>query len=155
MGPVMRTESLSERFRARSLPSCFLFIHLLRRENLFLGCLECLALTFDGAEEAGVVTLMTGGAILLDLDEERVAVAVEGDVFDGLGVAAFLAFHPVFLAGAAPKMGLASLDGVGERGAVHPRHHHDASGFLFLNDGGDQAVGVKFQFVVEAHSRII
>ena len=45
-------------------------------------------------------------------DQQRVAVAIERDVFHGLGVAAFLALHPVFLARAAPEVRLAGLDGV-------------------------------------------
>ncbi len=48
-------------------------------------------------------------------------------------------------------MRLAGGDSTFERGAVHPRHHHDASGLLFLNDRGDKAVGIEFQFVVKAH----
>jgi hypothetical protein len=48
-------------------------------------------------------------------------------------------------------MGFAGGDGGLEGGAVHPGHHEDASGGLVLNDGGEEAVGIKFQFVVEAH----
>ena len=48
-------------------------------------------------------------------------------------------------------MSLAGGDGAFERGAVHPRHHHDATGLLFLNNRRDEAVGIEFQFVVKAH----
>ena len=133
------------------LVSPFLFIHLLRREDLLLGGLERLALAFDGAEETGIVTLVTGRAFLFDLDEQHVAVAIERNVTHGLGVAAFLALHPVFLARTAPEMRLAGGDGAFERGAVHPCHHHHAAGCVFLDDRGDQAVGVKLQLVVETH----
>jgi hypothetical protein len=52
-------------------------------------------------------------------------------------------------------MRFAGLNGFFERGAVHPRHHHYAAGFLFLNDGRNQAVRIKFQFVVKAHATVI
>src|SRR5439155_3408617 len=94
---------------------------------------------------------MTGGADLFDLDQERVAVAVERDVLDLLYMAAGLAFHPELPARAAPEMGLAGFDGFFKRSAVHPGHHQNAARFLFLNNGGDQARRVEFQLVVKAH----
>ncbi len=38
-----------------------------------------------------------------------------------------------------------------KRGPVHPCHHHHAPGRVFLDDRGDEAVGIKFQFVEKAH----
>jgi hypothetical protein len=110
---------------------------------------------FDRTEKARLVTFVARRAGLLNLNEQHIAVAIERDVLDGLRVAAFLALHPVFLAGAAPEMRLARDDGAFERRAVHPRHHHHAAGFLFLNDRGNQTVRIKFQFVVKAHNRVI
>ena len=138
---------------SNSLPSPFLFINFLRLLQLRLGDFE--TAIFDRAEKARLVTFVARRAGLLDLDEQHVAVAIERDVLDGLRVAAFLALHPVFLARAAPEMRLAGGDGAFERRAVHPRHHHHAAGFLFLNDRGNQTVRIKFQFVVETHNRII
>src|SRR5207249_10718603 len=94
---------------------------------------------------------MTGGADLFDLNQERVAVAVERDVLDLLHMAASLAFHPELPARAAPEIGLAGFDGFFKRSAVHPGHHQNAARFLFLNNGGNQAVRVEFQLVVKAH----
>ena len=98
-------------------------------------------------------TIVAGRADLLDLDQQRVAVAIKRDVFHGLRVAAGLALHPELLARAAPEMGLAGGEGGLERGAVHPRHHQHAPGGLLLDDRGDEAVGVEFQLVVEAHEQ--
>jgi len=68
-------------------------------------------------------------------------------------VAAFLAFHPEFLAGPAPEVGFGSGDGFFEGSAIHPRHHQHAAGALFLHDGGNQSTRVEFQFVVKGHFR--
>ena len=87
---------------------------------------------------------MARHAGLLDLDEQHIAVAIERDVLDGLRVAAFLALHPEFLARTAPEMRLAGGDGFFQRRAVHPREHQHAPGLVFLHDGGNQTVGVKF-----------
>jgi len=128
----------------------FLAVNISGRFKHGLGGFEGIA-SVNGTEETGSITLVTGGADLLDLDEQRVAVAIERDIFYGLGVAAFLAFHPEFLAGAAPEMGFAGGDGFFEGSAIHPRHHQDAAGAGFLHNGGNEAVGVKFQFVVKGH----
>ena len=74
---------------------------------------------------------------------------------DRLGMAAFLALHPEFLAGAAPKVGFARFQGLFERGPVHPGHHYHAPGFLFLNNGGNQSAGIKLQFFVKTHDPVI
>ena len=89
---------------------------------------------------------MAGRANLLDLDEQGVAVAIERDVFDGLGVAAFLAFHPEFLAGAAPEVGFAGGDGFFERSAIHPRHHQDAAGPCSCTMAGIRPSASNFSF---------
>ena len=129
--------------------STFLFVNLFRLLQLSFGDFEIFI--FDRAEKARAITFVARRAGLLDLDEQHVAVAIERDVPDGLRVAALLALHPEFLARAAPEMRLAGGDGLFQRRAVHPRHHQHAAGFLFLNDRGDQAGGIKFQFVVETH----
>src|ERR1051326_8822403 len=103
------------------------------------------------AEETGFVSFMTGGTDLFDLDQQRVAVAVEGDFLDRLRVAAGFAFHPEFLARAAPEIGPAGFDGLFQRRPVHPGHHQDAAGGLFLNDRRDQPVRIEFQMFVKVH----
>src|SRR5205823_15127199 len=97
-----------------------------------LGHADLLAGDADGAEEAGMVIFMAGSADLFDLNEKSVPVAIEGDVLHGLDVAAGLAFHPKFLAGAAPKMGFAGSDRLLQGSAIHPGHHQDAAGGLLL-----------------------
>src|SRR5882672_2574216 len=100
-------------FNNFSAVSFFLFINLLRRLQLRLGDFE--SAIFDRAEKARLIAFVARRAGLPDLDEQHVAVAIERDVLDGLRVAAFLAFHPEFLARAAPEMRLAGLDGFFQR----------------------------------------
>ena len=98
---------------------------------------------------------MARRADLFHLNEQRVAIAVKSNVFDLLHMTAGFALHPEFLARAAPEMRFACGDGLFQRGAVHPRHHQDATGALLLDDGGNQAVRIKFQFIVKAHATFI
>src|SRR2546423_2999567 len=102
----------------------------------------------DRAKKARIVTLRTGGAGLFDLNQERVAIAIEGDVLDHLDMAAAFAFHPELLARTAPEMRFARGNSFLDRSAVHPRHHQDAPRGLFLDDRRDQAIAIEFQFVV-------
>ena len=111
------------------------------------------ALALDRPEEAGAVALVAGRPDLLDLEEQRVAVAVEGHLLDRLGMAADFALHPKLLAGPAPKPGLAGFEGLLQGGPVHPGHHQHAARLLFLNDCRDQAVCVEFQLIVKSHVR--
>src|ERR1039458_9510712 len=97
-------------------------------------------------------TFVASRADLLHLDQERVAVAVKCDVLDGLSVGAGFALHPELLARPAPEMGLAGLNGRFERGAGHPGHHADAARLLRRDGAWDQAIGIKLQFIVKAHS---
>ena len=94
---------------------------------------------------------MAGRADLFHLDQQRVAIAIKRHIFDRLRVPARFAFHPKFLARAAPEMRLARRDGLLQRRAVHPRHHQHAAGFLFLDDRWNQTVAVKFQLIVKTH----
>ncbi len=132
----------------------FLFINLFRLLQLGFGDFEVLSIIFNRAEKARLITFVARRAGLLDLDEQHVAVAIERDVLDGLCVAAFFAFHPEFLARAAPEMRLAGGNGFFQRRAVHPREHQHAAGFLLLNNRGNQSLRIKFQFVVKAHATI-
>src|ERR1700744_5858216 len=133
------------------MASSFLFVDVFRLLQLRFGDLESFPLAFNRTEKAGLITFVTCGANLLDLDEQYVAITIERDVFDRLCVAAFFALHPKFLARTAPEMRLAGGDGTLKRRAVHPREHHHPPGFVLLNDGWNQTIGVKFQLVIETH----
>src|SRR5215204_4523100 len=101
--------------------------------ELGLGDVETVA-ACDRPEKAGFISFVTGRAGLLHLDEQGVAIAIEGDIFDSLRVTAGLAFHPKCLARAAPEMRLAGGDRFFERSTIHPRHHQHPAGRLFLDD---------------------
>lgn len=113
---------------------------------------------FDGGpllphrpEEARLISLVAGGAGLLDLNEQGVAIAVEGHVHHALHMAAGFALHPVLLTGAAPEVGETRFYRALKRRPIHPGHHEDAAGRPFLNDGRDEAVGIELQGIEEAH----
>src|SRR5436189_6483342 len=96
---------------------------------------------------------MASSADLLDLYEQGVAITIQRDVFDRLGVAAAFSLHPELLTRAAPKVCFASGNRFLERGPVHPGHHENPPRSEFLDDSRDQAVGIELQFVVKRHSR--
>src|ERR1041385_8608299 len=84
-------------------PSFLPAVDLLRCFQLRLGGFEGITGALDRPEEAGLVAFVTGRADLLDLQEQRVPVAIEREVLHRLGVAALLALHPELLPGAAQK----------------------------------------------------
>ena len=88
--------------------------------------------------EAGAVAGVAGGALLVDLDQQGVAVAVEPDLPDVLPVAGGLALDPVLLPRAAPVRRAAGADGAGQGLVVHPAQHQDLAGVVLLDDGRHQ-----------------
>src|SRR5262245_2430184 len=99
-----------------------------------------------GAEAAKEARALAGVAraapLLLDDEEQRVAVTVVVGLAQPLAVARGVALAPQLLAAAAPI----DHPALGERRAhgvlVHPGQHEDAAGALFLRDGGNEPVGV-------------
>src|SRR4051794_22078082 len=73
--------------------------------------------------EAGAVAGVAGGAGLVDLDQEGVAVAVEGHGLDELDVAGGVALDPVLAAAAAPVRAAAGGQGAAQGLVVHPAEH--------------------------------
>jgi len=120
-------------------------VDLFRLENLLADKFPIIRSFLIFAEEAAVKAFMAGGAGLLDLDEQNILIAIDGDGFDGLDVPAGFAFEPELISAAAEEMGFAGLDGFFEGIAVHPGHHEDLAGIDVLNDGGNKPAGIEFE----------
>src|SRR5262249_17715622 len=65
------------------------------------------------------------GAVLLDLDPDRVLVAVDAHLDDALGVAGLLALAPELAARAAEVPGITRCNGARERFRIHMRDHKE------------------------------
>jgi hypothetical protein len=88
---------------------------------------------------------MAGWSCGVNQYEECITVAIDPQFDDGLGVAAGVAFVPEFLAAAAPKDGLADLEGAAQTLGVHVGHHQHLPRGRVLYNGGDQPGVVKFK----------
>ena len=89
--------------------------------------------------------------MLLDLDPDRVLVAVDPHLDDALDVAGALALLPQRLARAAEVPGLAGLDRcAAQRLGVHVRDHQHVAGRGVGGDAGDEPVGVELRREGEA-----
>src|SRR5437762_1828334 len=77
----------------------------------------------NGAEEAVVSPGVAGDAGLLDLDQERIAVAIDAQINERLNMARRIAFAPRSLARARPVTHAPRTHGLGHRVAIHPGHH--------------------------------
>ena len=120
-------------------------VRLLGVEDLFLRDRLRLARSIELLEEAALEAGVAGAADLLNLEEERVGVAVLEPAHHLLRVAARLALEPEFLPRPAPVVHEARLQRRAERALVHPGHHEHAPGGRVLHDRGDEAVGVVFE----------
>ena len=93
--------------------------------------------------EAALAAGVAGdAALLLDDDQDRVAVAVEPDLAHALDVPRLLALVPQLPARARPVVHLARGGGALERVAVHPREGEHLAGVRVLGDRRRQPVGV-------------
>ena len=88
-------------------------------------------------------------AVLLDLEEEGVAVTIDPDLSDFLRVAAALSLHPDCCPRAAPVRHDSGLDRLSQRLLVHVCHHEDVTSFGVLGNGGYKAVGVVLHGIKE------
>jgi hypothetical protein len=95
----------------------------------------------DLAEEAAFVSFVTcRTADLIDLEEDRVAVAIDVDGFHRLDVTAFFAFSPELLPAPTVIDRPAGGDGFGVTFGVHVGLHQDFTGLGILGNGGQQSV---------------
>src|SRR5690606_26488994 len=90
----------------------------------------------EGPKEARPVPGVAGAAtLLLDLEQQDVAVAVVVGLTDPLALARRLALAPHLLAAAAPEHRAALGQRGSQRVLVHPRHHQDSTVDDVLHDG--------------------
>src|SRR5580704_10252735 len=92
-----------------------------------------------GSVETGPVASVAGGADLVDLDHEGVAVAVERYRLHPLVVPGRVALDPVLLPAARPVGTPARGEGAMQRLVVHPAEHQHLTGVVLLSNGRDQA----------------
>src|ERR1700754_798946 len=103
------------------------------------------ALAFaDRAVEARAPPGVAGRARLLDLDPDRVLVAVHSHLDHALGVAGGLALAPQRIARAAEIPGVAALDGLAQRLGVHVRDHQHLAARSIGGDAGQKTSRVEF-----------
>lgn len=115
-----------------------LFVDFLRIKER-VGMFHPLAVFPTHVKTAAVAGMARSRAILFDLDYNRVRIAVSKNFDDVLGITRFLAFHPVLVAGAAVKPGLAIAQRVGQGFLVHKSNHQYFTIFMVLNNRGNQA----------------
>src|SRR5690606_26574781 len=84
--------------------------------------------------ETGPGAGVARGSDLVDLDEQRITVAVEADALDVLSMAGRVALAPVLSAGAGPEGHAAAGEGATQRLVVHPGEHEHLAGVVLLDD---------------------
>src|SRR5262245_21533749 len=88
----------------------------------------------EGREEAGALPGVAGHALLVNLDQERVAVAVGVDGLDVLDVTGGLALAPGLAARAGPEVRDARRQGGLDGRTVHPGDHQELAGVALLHE---------------------
>src|SRR4051794_28069138 len=95
--------------------------------------------------EAAALAGVAGRALLVDQQQQGVAVAVQPDVAAPLPGTGGLSLPPVLLAAARPVGGPAGAEGAVQRLVVHPGDHQHLAGVVLLDDGGDEPRGIAAQ----------
>src|SRR3954454_2304317 len=95
--------------------------------------------------EAGALAGVARRALLVDEEQQRVAVAVQPDVAHPLAVAGGLPLDPVLAAAARPVRRPPGRERAAQRLVVHPGEHQHLAGVVLLDDGGDEAGRVAAQ----------
>ena len=126
-----------------------LFVNLPRIERLFAvaefkGDRSALAERYRAVKARTPAGVTGAGARLLDLQPERVLIAIDAQFNHALDVAGTLALFPQCFARAAVVPGLAACDGIAQGLGVHVRDHQHVAGAGVGGDRGDQPVGAEF-----------
>ena len=100
--------------------------------------------------EAGAGAGVAGHAVLVDLHQQRVGVAVGVDALHVLAVARRLPLAPGRLPRTRPEVRETGRERLCHGLAVHPRDHQDLAGVGLLHDGGTQPALVELE-LVERH----
>ena len=99
-------------------------------------------------EEAAAAPGVAGDAAgLVDLQQDRVVVAVKADFQHFLGVAGFLALVPQLAPRTRPIHGFASFHRQLQRFAIHPGEHQHIAARRILGDDRGEALLVPFDIV--------
>src|ERR1700733_13738559 len=88
---------------------------------------------------------MTGATGLLDLDPDRILVAVDAHLDDALKVARAFAFTPELAARPGEVPCFAGGNGLRKRICVHMRNHEHRSGRGVGSDASDKSVGTELR----------
>src|SRR5262245_52476306 len=88
---------------------------------------------------------MTRGTLWLDLDQNRVVIAIQADVHDLLRIAGRFPFVPKPFSASAPEPRFFSLEGALSRLLVHIGDRQNLTRPRVLNDGGDQPVRAELR----------
>src|SRR5215831_2800920 len=94
---------------------------------------------------------MARHALLMNLEEERVAIAIGEDAIHVLPMARGLALAPELLARARPEVARARPPRCPEGLAVHPGDHGHLAGVRLLDHRGNEPVLVPAELVDETH----
>ena len=97
------------------------------------------------AATAWLVIGYFGAAVLVDHDEDRVAVAVEPHLAHPLAMTRRLALDPVLLPRAAPVRGQTRGERAVQGLVVHPADHQHLAGAVLLRHGHHETVAVSLE----------
>src|SRR3546814_15658346 len=93
----------------------------------------------EGPIEAGALTGVAGAlSLLLDDEQQRVAVAVVVGLAHELAVARRVALAPHLLTAARPEHRAALGEALAQRLGVHPLHHQHLARAVLLDDRGNE-----------------
>ena len=95
--------------------------------------------------ETGAGPGVAGRTDLVDPHEQGVAVAVQRDRPDVLGVTRGVALAPVLAAAARPEGHPPRRQGAMKRLVVHPADHEHLAAVVLLHHGTHEAIGIAFQ----------
>ena len=97
---------------------------------------------------------MAGDTLLVDQEQQRVAVAIEPQFLQVLHLAGGLALAPQRLPRARPIAGAPFRERKPHRLAIHPGEHQDFAGIVLLRDRGYEPVRAELDRVQRAVDRV-
>ena len=109
----------------------------------------------EAPEETALLSRMARRPGLVDLDEQRVLVAVIQDILDLLDMTGCFPFLPELLSRTAPEPCKSRLHGLSYRSCVHVGDHEHFAGLPVLDHGGNQPFFIILEVFGDFHAGLL
>lgn len=148
---IKRARHNASKSQSKHRIRCLLPVRVFGIEDLLADCLKLAGLEIVAAEIARLVSGVAGCDLLLNLDDQRITLAIQEDFAYELYMLARFAFHHKTSLRTAENVDLAGLKGESQRVGIHVAKSERLPVGGVNNDCGDESILIEFDQIEDSH----